>query len=87
MRRTDRLAITTVDDVMQRWPATLGVFIRFGMKCIGCPIAPFHSVEDACREHALAEEKVLAALIGVIDGDEGEAAQASVASSASSTSR
>lgn len=84
MRKVDRLSLTIVDDVMRRWPATLSVFIRFGMKCVGCPIAPFHSIEDACREHALDETQVVAALIVTID----EApAQASAASSASSTRR
>lgn len=44
---SDRL----VDDVMRRWPATIRVFLDYRMKCVGCPIACFHTVEDACREH------------------------------------
>ena len=43
----------TVDDVMQRWPATIRVFLDFSMNCVGCPIATFHSVEDACHEHGI----------------------------------
>ena len=34
----------TVDDVMRRWPSTIRVFIDFGMHCVGCPIATFHTV-------------------------------------------
>ena len=41
----------TVDEVMRRWPATIRVFLDFHMNCVGCPIAEFHTVEDACREH------------------------------------
>jgi hybrid cluster-associated redox disulfide protein len=41
----------TVDEVMRRWPATIRVFLDFNMGCVGCPIAAFHSVDDACREH------------------------------------
>lgn len=41
----------TVDEVMRRWPATIRVFLDFRMHCVGCPIAPFHSVEEATREH------------------------------------
>jgi hybrid cluster-associated redox disulfide protein len=41
----------TVDDIMRRWPATIRVFLRHRMRCVGCPIATFHTVEDACREH------------------------------------
>lgn len=42
-----------VDDVMRRWPTTIRVFIDFNMNCVGCPIATFHSVEEACHEHSL----------------------------------
>ena len=40
-----------VDDVMREQPSTIPVFLRYGMKCVGCPIGPFHTVRDACREH------------------------------------
>ena len=42
-----------VDDVMRRWPATIRVFLDFRMGCVGCPIATFHSVDEACREHSI----------------------------------
>jgi len=40
-----------VDDVMRRCPATIRVFLDYRMYCVGCPIACFHTIEDACREH------------------------------------
>ena len=40
-----------VDDVMRRWPATIRVFLDHRMHCVGCPIACFHTIDDACREH------------------------------------
>jgi hybrid cluster-associated redox disulfide protein len=42
---------TTVDEIMRQRPATILVFLDFRMACVGCPIAPFHTVGDACREH------------------------------------
>lgn len=51
-----------VDDVMRRWPGTLRVFLAFQMKCVGCPIGSFHSVEEACEEHGVELEVFLAAL-------------------------
>jgi hybrid cluster-associated redox disulfide protein len=51
-----------VDDVMRRWPASIRVFLDFRMGCVGCPIASFHSVDDACREHGIDREGFLAAL-------------------------
>jgi hybrid cluster-associated redox disulfide protein len=43
----------TVDTVMRRWPSTIRVFVDFGMHCVGCPIATFHSVDEACSEHGI----------------------------------
>ncbi len=52
----------TVDDVMQRWPATIRVFLDFGLHCVGCPIATFHSVDEACGEHGVDLEAFLRGL-------------------------
>jgi hybrid cluster-associated redox disulfide protein len=52
----------TVDEVMQRWPVTIRVFLDFGMHCVGCPIATFHSVDEACNEHGIELEKFLGRL-------------------------
>jgi uncharacterized protein involved in response to NO len=35
------------------------VFLRFKMYCVGCPIACFHTVDDACREHGVNREAFL----------------------------
>ena len=55
-----------VDDVMTCWPATIRVFLDFKLGCIGCPIASFHSVDDACREHGVACDDFMAALRNAI---------------------
>ena len=51
-----------VDDIMRAAPHTIRVFLEFKMACVGCPIATFHTVEDACREHGIDRDKFLAAL-------------------------
>jgi hybrid cluster-associated redox disulfide protein len=51
-----------VDDVMSESPQTIRVFIQFNMRCVGCPIACFHTVDDACREHGVDREAFLKAL-------------------------
>lgn len=33
------------------WPMTASVFQNGRMMCFGCPIAPFHTVIDACLEY------------------------------------
>jgi hybrid cluster-associated redox disulfide protein len=42
-----------VDEVMRRWLSTIRVFLDFRMRCVGCPIATFHSVGEACNEHSV----------------------------------
>ena len=51
-----------VDDVMRRSPETIRVFLQFRMRCVGCPIACFHTVEDACREHGVDRDAFFRAL-------------------------
>ncbi|MBM6582819.1 MULTISPECIES: DUF1858 domain-containing protein [Microvirga] len=54
-----------VDDVMRQCPATIRVFLNHKMRCVGCPIACFHTVDDACREHGVDRAKFLADLRAV----------------------
>lgn len=51
-----------VDDVMRGRPETIRVFLQFGMGCVGCPIASFHTLDDACREHGVDHGDLLEAL-------------------------
>ena len=55
-----------VDDVMTGVPETIRVFLEFRMRCVGCPIACFHTVDDACREHGVDRDKFLNALRAVV---------------------
>ncbi len=51
MRNLEIGASTFVDDIMRKWPGTIRTFLDHRMNCPGCPIACFHTVADACREH------------------------------------
>jgi hybrid cluster-associated redox disulfide protein len=51
-----------VDEVMRRWPRTIRIFLDFGFGCVGCPIACFHTVEEASREHRADLEAFVTAL-------------------------
>lgn len=43
-------------DLFAAWPETAQPFLDRNMLCPGCPIAPFHTVIDACDEYHLEEE-------------------------------
>lgn len=60
----------TVDEIMRRWPATIRVFIRNRMLCIGCPIGIFHTVKDACEAHHLDEDAFSRELLTAMRSDD-----------------
>jgi hybrid cluster-associated redox disulfide protein len=53
---------TLVDDVMSAYPATIRAFLDFKTACVGCPVACFHTVSDACGEHGVDRAMFLEAL-------------------------
>jgi hybrid cluster-associated redox disulfide protein len=68
-----------VDDVMRRSPATIHVFLNHAMHCVGCPIGCFHTVEDACREHAVDLAEFLADLREAVQSERGAQRHSSTA--------
>ena len=61
-----------VDEVMRSHPATIRTFLDFKMGCVGCPIACFHTVDEACAEHRLDRDAVLKALRSAAEQRDGE---------------
>jgi hybrid cluster-associated redox disulfide protein len=56
----------SMDEIMREWPATIGVILDHGLFCVGCPIAAFHTVADAAREHEISETDLMRDLLKVI---------------------
>lgn len=52
----------TIDTIMRTWPATVRVVMDHRMLCVGCPIAIFHTVTEACLAHAVDEQEFITAL-------------------------
>jgi hybrid cluster-associated redox disulfide protein len=48
-----------VQDVVERHPQTIHIFLRRGLQCVGCHISPFHTIADTAREYAVAIEPLL----------------------------
>nr|WP_080643901.1 DUF1858 domain-containing protein [Mesorhizobium loti] len=67
----------TMDQIMRRWPLTIRVVIRSGMLCVGCPIASFHTVSDAAREHELDEDLLRSDLEAAASSDDSAAPMSS----------
>lgn len=58
----------SVKDIMDRWPQTLAVFIKHRMLCVGCAVAQFHTVDEACRAHGNDAEVIRNELLWLING-------------------
>jgi hybrid cluster-associated redox disulfide protein len=49
----------SVGEIMSTWPSTIRVFIAHRMHCVGCPIAPFHTLADAAEEHRIGLDELV----------------------------
>lgn len=58
---------TTVAELLDRDPAAMRLFIDRRMSCIGCAIAPYHTIEEACREYDLAVDGFMRELAALGD--------------------
>jgi hybrid cluster-associated redox disulfide protein len=64
-----------VAEIMSRWPATIGVFLRFRLHCVGCPVSAFNTLEDAAAEHACSFPDLRSAVLAAIADAETSAAE------------
>lgn len=55
-------------ELFRAWPATARVFWARRLACVGCPIAPFHTVSDTCAEYRQDEASFREALRAVAVG-------------------
>ena len=59
-------ADSLVKEVVERHPQTIAVFLQHRLNCVGCYIAPFHTITDTAREYALRLEPLLSELNSAI---------------------
>jgi hybrid cluster-associated redox disulfide protein len=60
-------ADSLVKEVVESHPQTIAVFVRHGLNCVGCYVAPFHTITDTAREYALRLEPLLSELNSAIE--------------------
>lgn len=42
-----------ISDVAKKYPKTAVVFMKYGLHCIGCPMAPSETIEEAAKLHGI----------------------------------
>ncbi len=71
MRLADLGEDLLLADLFKRWPATIPVFIKNRMVCVGCPMTRFNTLSDAIRIYNLSRETFLQELVHAINEKEG----------------
>ena len=57
----------TIAQVLQKNRGTASVFMRYGMHCLGCPIATGESLEEASAVHGIDVDELVKALNEYMD--------------------
>lgn len=52
----------TVEHTLTRFPSAARVFVRRGMACVGCVMAPFDTLLDAARAYGQEPKELVAEL-------------------------
>jgi hybrid cluster-associated redox disulfide protein len=53
-------------ELMRRWPDTVPLLLRRRMACPGCLMAPFMTVAEAAREHAIEPDELVGELAALL---------------------
>ncbi len=62
----------TVEELLTRYTETASVFVTRRMACVGCPMSPFETLEDAARVYGLAVTDLMRDLEQAVSTPEGK---------------
>ncbi len=48
----------TIGEVVQNYPETVEIMLKYGLHCIGCGVSPFESIEGGAAGHGMSEIEV-----------------------------
>lgn len=55
-----------INDVLNTWPETIPVFFDYQMKCVGCNMNSFETIQDALEIYNLSDDIFLSEINGVV---------------------
>lgn len=61
-RAASPIADTLIDDLVDQFPGVIAAFVERRMHCVGCPMARFETVAEACEIYQLPLDSFLADL-------------------------
>lgn len=57
----------TVDELFNRWPQTMNVFVQLRFACIGCAMSSFDTLQDVAANYGISLDELMDKLTAVID--------------------
>jgi hybrid cluster-associated redox disulfide protein len=66
----------SIGEVVQKYPATVEVFLRHGLMCFGCAVARFESIEQGALAHGMDVDALLRDLNAAVSEEPETAAPA-----------
>lgn len=51
-----------MEEILDRWPTTITLFLEYRMACVGCSLSAFDTLGDALEAYKLPPDTVLKAL-------------------------
>ncbi len=57
----------TISEVVQKYPATVEVFMKHGLGCIGCAAARYENIAQGAAVHGIDADKLVADLNAVLN--------------------
>ena len=57
----------TLGEILRKYPETYEVFQKYGLRCIGCIMISFETLEQAAKAHGIDLKKLLKELNEVIE--------------------
>ena len=58
-----------IEEILQKHPETLSVFLKHGFHCLGCAAASFENLADGAAAHGINVEKIVEELNKAIKND------------------
>lgn len=60
----------TIAEILATYPAAARIFVGHRMHCVGCDVAPFETVADACAIYGVAVEDLFAEIDRAVETED-----------------
>ena len=48
-----------IEEILQKYPESVEIFLKHGFHCLGCAAASFENLEDGAKAHGIDAEKLV----------------------------